>query len=195
MLAALLSSSAGYALVATKGVVAAVTLIYGVFTACGLCFPVAVTRWWIRNVPGASWQQGDISRAQWQRAHNQAPAWKTLPAAGELVTSDFRPSAASASASASAAMDRGGELRLVCWNIFSGQNLAGCIAELKKMSPPPDVVLLQEDNMYMDITCDDRQTPVYRHAGGAIAEALGMKVVFTPAYFRPGGCYGMSILS
>ena len=72
-------------------------------------------------------------------------------------------------------------LRIVSYNIFLGQNLQGLIAELGALNPTPDVILLQEDNVYEDRTGG---LPVLRHAGGAIAKALRMACIFTPAYFR-----------
>lgn len=40
-------------------------------------------------MPGASWQQGDISEEQWQPEHAAAPE-VPMPSIGELVVHDFR---------------------------------------------------------------------------------------------------------
>jgi len=162
-----------------------VTLITGY--AATFVFAVPVTRFIVTSVPGMSWQQGDISRKQWQPAHSTAPAVQ-LPEAGELVVADYR------SGEPAALPVVAGQLSVLTFNIYLGQNLAGLIDEISQRGA--DVILLQEDNIYWD-----QDVAVFRHAGGAIAKALQMHCCFTAAYFRRDtegklcGCYGMAILS
>lgn len=170
-------------------------LLYAVVSLVGLFFPVRFTRWFIFNVPGASWQQGDLSEEQWQPAHSTAPEVE-MPEIGSAVAHDYRtehsiPKARSAP-----------NICVCSWNIFLATNLEKVIAELGAMQPAPDVILLQEDNIYKDVRESTEEKAVFRHAGGAIAKALNMNCIFVPAYYRGRvddgsvrGCYGMSILS
>jgi len=170
-------------------------LLYAVVSLVGLFFPVRFTRWFIFNVPGASWQQGDLSEEQWQPAHLTAPEVE-MPEIGSAVAHDYRtehsiPKARSAP-----------NICVCSWNIFLATNLEKVIAELGAMQPAPDVILLQEDNIYKDVRESTEEKTVFRQAGGAIAKALNMNCIFVPAYYRGRvddgsvrGCYGMSILS
>jgi hypothetical protein len=164
---------------------------YLIISLVGLVFPVQFTRWFIFNVPGASWQQGDITTEQWQAAHAAAPE-VNMPDIGEAVVHDYRPTAQTR-------LGAVGSVRVCSWNIFLGQNLQVVVDELLAMDPMPDVILLQEDNIFKD---SRGESPVFRHAGAAVARALQMKCVFVSAYYRGRvdddsvrGCYGMSILS
>ena len=53
------------------------------------CFPVLCTRFVVQNIPGASWQQGDVEPEKWQRAHSEAPE-VVMPDIGWLIRHDFR---------------------------------------------------------------------------------------------------------
>ena len=146
-------------------------LAYLLASLVALVVPVAFTRWFIFNVPGASWQQGDLPAEKWQPAHRAAPR-VALPGIGELVEHDFRDADAGFGG-----RDAAAEVRVVTWNIFLAQDLQGVMDELLKMDPCPDVVLLQEDNIF----ADPGEPGTFRHAGGAIAAALRMTCIFTPA--------------
>jgi hypothetical protein len=89
-------------------------LLYLIQTAVGAIAPVAFTRFFITYVPGASWQQGDISTREWQPIHGTAPEVE-LPVLGQIVRHYFR--------RAEDSTPPPGELRVVSWNIFLGQNL------------------------------------------------------------------------
>lgn len=86
---------------------------YLIISLVGLVFPVQFTRWFIFNVPGASWQQGDITTEQWQAAHAAAPEVK-MPDIGEAVVHDYRPTAQTR-------LGAVGSVRVCSWNIFLGR--------------------------------------------------------------------------
>lgn len=182
-----------------------------------ILFPVRFTKWFICNVPGASWQQGDLPPKDVQEDHKSAPSLQQLPKSGELVEYDFRVGGKPEQQQGGDNPERGQEIRIVSYNIFLAQNLTGVIEELSKMDPPPDVIFLQEDNIYelpaasttsgsskqednTNKKNESEQNTSFHHAGGAIAEALNMSCVFVNAHYRggkesPNGLYGMTILS
>mmetsp|Transcript_14665 Transcript_14665/g.18138 ORF Transcript_14665/g.18138 Transcript_14665/m.18138 type:complete len:336 (-) Transcript_14665:686-1693(-) len=98
-----------------------------------------------------------------------------------------------------------GTLRVISFNIFLGQNLDAVLYELSLIEPFPDVLLLQEDNIFedsMESVNNNNERKIFRHVGGAIAKKFNCNCCFIPTYFRGDGekiplrgCYGMSILS
>ena len=189
-------------------------LVYFCFAIYVLLFPVGFTKWFIFNVPGASWQQGDLTPEDVQADHRSAPTLCQLPKSGELVEYDFRKGKDinQLGEGMDIPMDQstddpqlGQEIRIISYNIFLAQNLTGVIEELSMMDPPPDVVFLQEDNIYQlpqegNENNERKNNSSFHHAGGAIAKALNMSCIFANAHYRggkesPNGLYGMSIIS
>lgn len=192
-------------------------LLYLFHVICALVYPVWFTRWFIFNVPGASWQQGDLKSEQVQEEHKSAPVLSRLPYSGELVEHDFRNDADN---DINDNLKEGQEILIVSYNIFLAQNLKEIIAEFSDMEQTPDVIFLQEDNIYklsrsqnssstqkdgksreLDDTEAVHHIQSFHHAGGAIAQALKMSCIFVNAHYRGGdekngtGVYGMAILS
>mmetsp|Transcript_26758 Transcript_26758/g.39582 ORF Transcript_26758/g.39582 Transcript_26758/m.39582 type:complete len:388 (+) Transcript_26758:43-1206(+) len=166
-----------------------IILAYLVHVIVALLIPVKFTKWFIFNVPGASWQQGDLASDMIQPVHRSAPEISKLPASGELIELDFRRDDSNDNP------QNGRPIRALSYNIFLAQNLEGIIEELASVKPPPDVIFLQEDNIYKLCDVEDGKSSTYHHAGAAIARSLNMSCIFVNAHYRPNGCYGMSILS
>ena len=98
-----------------------------------------------------------MPRSGWQLEHANAPEVE-LPKIGELIRLNFRSWSAGAAFEVKAEgnidvdyIPSNRPLRIVSWNIFLGINIKGLIMELSALDPAPDIVFLQEDNIFADI--------------------------------------------
>jgi len=107
-----------------------------------LLVPVRFTKWILFHVPGASWLGGDIEASILQPHHSLAPQLQQLPSSGEVLEYDFR------NGTKTDNPKTGQPLRVVSYNIGLGKNLEGIIEELQCLTPIPDIIFLQEDNIY-----------------------------------------------